>query len=120
MPIAARAKMPARLLLLAAAGLAVAALSGCDSSSGPTTSADKDTRQVTVVGAGEVQGTPDTLTVNTSIEFIAPDVTGAMNQTSDRQRAVIDALVGSGIDRNDISTTQVNLQPQFPAGASTG
>ena len=48
---------------------------------------------ITVVGAGEVQGTPDTLTVNASIEFVAPDVTGAMNQTSDRQKAVIDALM---------------------------
>jgi uncharacterized protein len=111
--------MSTRFLLLAAAGLTAVGLSGCDSSSGPTTSADKDTRQVTVVGAGEVQGTPDTLTVNASIEFIAPDVTGAMNQTSDRQRAVIDALVGSGIDRKDISTTQVNLQPQFAGGDNT-
>ena len=111
--------MPTRFLLLAAAGLAVVGLSGCDSSSGPTASADKATRQVTVVGAGEVQGTPDTLTVNASIEFVAPDVTGAMNQTSDRQKAVIDALVGSGIDRKDISTTQVSLQPQFAGGDST-
>src|SRR5258705_2647739 len=119
MPIAARAKLPTRFVLLAAAGLAVAALSGCDSSSGPTASADNETRQVTVVGAGEGQGTPDTLTVNASIEFVAPDVTGAMNQTSDRQKAVIDALVGSGIDRKDISTTQVSLQPQFAGGDST-
>jgi hypothetical protein len=119
MPIAARAKIPTRFLLLAAAGLAVAALSGCDSSSGPTASADKATRQVTVVGAGEVKGTPDTLTVNASIEFVAPDVTGAMNQTSDRQKAVIDALAGSGIDRKDISTTQVSLQPQFAGGDGT-
>ena len=42
-----------------------------------------------------------------------------MNQTSDRQQAVIDALVGSGIDRKDISTTQVSLQPQFAGGDST-
>src|SRR5215218_9757142 len=112
MPIAARVKMPRRLLLLAVAGLAAVGLSACDSSSGPTGSAGKDTRQVTVVGAGQVQGAPDTLTVSASIEFVAPDVTGAMNQTSDRQQAVIDALVGSGIDRKDISTTQVSLQPQ--------
>ena len=111
--------MPTRFVLLAAAGIAAAALSGCDASSGPTASADNETRKVTVVGAGEVQGTPDTLTVNASIEFIAPDVTGAMNQTSDRQKAVIDALVGSGIDRKDISTTQVSLQPQFAGGDST-
>jgi len=119
MPIAARATLSRRFLLLAAAGLSVVGISACDSSSGPTSTTDKDTRQVTVVGAGEVQGTPDTLTVNASIEFVAPDVSGAMNQTSDRQKAVIDALVGFGIDRKDISTTQVSLQPQFAGGDST-
>jgi uncharacterized protein YggE len=77
---------------------------------------DADTRQVTVVGSGEVKGTPNTLTVNVSMESIAPDVTGAMNQTSGRQQAVIDALVGMGVDRKDISTTQVSLQPQFSGG----
>ena len=111
--------MSHRFLLLAAAALAAVGISACDSSSGPTGSADEETRQVTVVGAGQVQGAPDTLTVNASIEFVAPDVSGAMNQTSDRQKAVIDALVGFGIDRKDISTTQVSLQPQFAGGDST-
>ena len=115
MPIAARA----RYLLVAAAGVTAIGLAGCDASSGPTGSADKDTRQVTVVGAGEVQGAPDTLSVNASIEFVAPDVTAAMNQTSDRQKSVIDVLVDSGIDRKDIRTTQVSLQPQFAGGDST-
>jgi uncharacterized protein len=114
-----RAKLSTRLLLLAAAGLAAVGLSACDSSSGPTGSSDKNTRQVTVVGSGEVKGTPDTLSVNAAIEFVAPDVSGAMNQTSDRQKAVIDALVGSGIDRKDISTSNVSLQPQFAGGDST-
>src|SRR3954468_15233274 len=118
MPIAARAKTPTRLLILAVAALTAVTLSACDSSSGPP-SEDGDVRQVTVVGAGQVQGTPDLLTVNTSIEAIAPDVTAAMNQTSERQTAVINALAGSGIDRNDISTSQVSLQPQFAGSDST-
>ena len=118
MPIAARAKLPTRLIVLSAAGLVVAGLSGCDatSSSGPSITPDPDSRQVTVVGSGEVQGTPDTLNANVSIEFNAPDVTSAMNQTSDRQQAVINALVNSGVDRRDISTTNVILQPQFGGG----
>jgi uncharacterized protein len=105
--------MSTQLIVLAAAGLAVAGLSACDSSSGPSPTSDGDIRQVTVVGFGKVQGTPDTLTVNASIEFIAPDVTSAMNQTNQRQQALITALVNSGVDRKDISTTQVSLQPQF-------
>ncbi len=120
MPIAARAKFATRLIVLAAAGLTIVGLSGCDASprSGPSLipTAGPDTRQVTVVGSGEVQGTPDTLTANVSIEATAADVTAAMNQTSDRQQAVINALVGAGVQRTDISTTNVSLQPQYSGG----
>jgi uncharacterized protein YggE len=124
MPIAARAKQRVRILVLAIlvlnmVGLAAATLSAWHSSFGPTSTPNADARKVTVVGAGQVQGAPDTLTVNTSIEAAAPDVTAAMNQTSERQAAVIKALVDAGIDRKDISTTQVNLQPQYSAGDST-
>ena len=74
-------------------------------------------------GSGQVQGVPDTLTADVGIEFTAPDVTAAMNQTNDRQQAVINALVGAGIDRKDISTTEVTLQPQYsnpePNGTAT-
>ncbi len=120
MPIAARAKLVTRLIVLVAAAVAVAGLSACDatSTSGPSSlpTAGPNTRQVTVVGSGEVQGTPDTLSANVSIEVTAPDVTAAMNQTSDRQQAVINALTNSGIDKNDISTTNVSLQPQYGGG----
>jgi hypothetical protein len=123
MPTAAGAKLANRLIVLATAGLVVAGLSACDtkSTSGPSIipTASSDTRQVTVVGSGEVQGSPDTLTANVSIEATAPDVTAAMNQTSDRMQAVINALVTSGIDRNDIATTNVTLQPQYGGGDTT-
>ena len=122
MPIAARAKLANRLIVLAAAGMVVAGLAACDTSSKAGSSviptADPDTRQVTVVGSGEVQGRPDTLTAQISIEATAPDVTAAMNQTSDRMQAVINALVNSGIDKTDIATTNVTLQPQYGGGDS--
>jgi uncharacterized protein len=119
MPIAARAKSPTRLLVLAAVGL-VATLSGCDAPSVPIgTTADSEVRQVTVVGSGEVQGSPDTLTINAGMQVIAPDAAGALNQTSQRQKAVIDALVGSGIDRKDINTSEVSVQPQYASGDGT-
>lgn len=105
---------------LALAGLTTVAIAGCDST--PNRAVDT-ARQVTVVGEGEVQGVPDTLTAEAGIEFVAGDVTSAMNQTSERQQGVIDALVDAGVDRKDISTTQVSLQPQYgnspePGGSS--
>ncbi|BBY33237.1 hypothetical protein BST33_11100 [Mycolicibacter minnesotensis] len=96
-------------MTLALAGMSALALAGCDSAP----HVPDLPRQVTVVGTGEVQGVPDTLTTEAGIEFLAGDVTSAMNQTSERQQAVIDALVDAGVDRKDISTTQVSLQPQY-------
>jgi uncharacterized protein YggE len=113
MPITRRARLPFRLVL--ALSLVVAA-SACDST--PERVGDNP-RQVTVVGSGHVQGVPDTLTADVGIEFTAPDVTAAMNQTNDRQQAVINALAGAGVDRKDISTTEVSLQPQYDSSGGT-
>ena len=111
-----------RSIVVAAAGLAVAMLSACDKHNAASTPG-VNPRQVTVLGSGQVQGVPDTLTADVGIEFTAPDVTTAMNQTNDRQQAVINALVGAGLDRKDISTTEVTLQPQYrnpePNGTAT-
>ena len=109
MPISQRAKTPIRLVL--ALGLAAAA-SACDHS-------PDNPRQVTVVGSGHVQGVPDTLTADVGIEFTARDVTAAMDQTNNRQQAVIDALANAGVDRKDISTTDVSLQPQYDNAGGT-
>ena len=113
MPISQRAKAPIRLVL--ALGLAAAA-SACDHS--PERVGDNP-RQVTVVGSGHVQGVPDTLTADVGIEFTARDVTAAMDQTNNRQQAVIDALANAGVDRKDISTTDVSLQPQYDNAGGT-
>jgi uncharacterized protein YggE len=110
------ANLRTRILAITAAGLLAATVSACDAQSGPAPVGDQSAaaaRQVTVIGSGEVQGTPDTLTVSAAMEAIAADVTGALNQTSQRQQAVMDALTGAGIEQKDISTTQVSLQPQY-------
>lgn len=115
MPNVGRFAALRRLTIVLFAGLAVGALSACDSKPAHPVAGDIP-RQVTVVGNGRVDGTPDTLTANVAITSVAPDVTSAMNQSSGRQRAVIDALRGAGIDRKDISTTNVTLQSQYGDG----
>lgn len=91
-------------------GLTAVTLSACDANPG---AAGDNPRRVTVVGSGQVQGVPDRLTADVGIEFVAPDVTAAMNQSSERQQAVITALVDAGVSRKDIGTTAVSLQPQY-------
>jgi uncharacterized protein YggE len=112
MPNTRRASMAFGLVFVS--GLA-AASAACDS---PPQHASDTPRQVTVVGSGHVQGVPDTLTADVGIEFIAPDVTAAMDQTNTRQQAVIDALAGAGVDHKDINTTDVTLQPQFDSATN--
>jgi uncharacterized protein YggE len=111
---ARRAKVALRLVL--AVGLAATA-AACDHAA--PEKVGENPRQVTVVGSGHVQGVPDTLTADVGIEFIAPDVTAAMDQTNTRQQAVIDALAAAGIDHKDITTTDVTLQPQFDGAGNT-
>src|ERR1700685_2860665 len=113
MPITRHARLPFRVVL--ALGL-VGAASACDS---PPERVGDNPRQVTVVGSGHVQGVPDTLTANVGIEFTAPDVTAAMDQTNARQQAVINALTGASVDHKDISTTEVSLQPQYDNSGGT-
>jgi len=123
MPIAQRAPTFVRKSsALVAAGLAITTVAtACDSH--PSSAPGVNPRQVTVFGSGQVQGVPDTLTADVAIEFTAADVTTAMNQTNDRQQAVINALAAAGVDRKDIRTAEVTLQPQYstpePAGTAT-
>ncbi|KWX67016.1 SIMPL domain-containing protein [Mycobacterium sp. NAZ190054] len=120
MPIPASARtIRNTLAAVAVAGATAAGLSACDAQSTPAAEPGANSRQVTVVGAGQVQGTPDTLTVNASMEFLEADATAAMNQTNERQQAVIDALAGLGIDRADIATTAADLQPQYGSDATS-
>lgn len=101
-------------IALAATALAAATLSACDSYDSPTAGTPAShQRQVTVFGSGHVQGVPDTLTADVGISFTAGDVTSAMNQTNERQQAVINALTGAGLDSKDIRTTDVTLQAQY-------
>lgn len=108
-----------RLSIVLLIGLVVALVSACDSSPAAAPSAAGTARQVTVVGSGEAKGTPDTVTVEAAITSVASDVSAAMNQTSERQQSVIDALVAAGLRKQDITTSGISLQPQFATDGNT-
>jgi uncharacterized protein len=111
-----RATLPIRVLL--ALGVTAATATACDHD---PEKVGEHPRQVTVVGSGHVQGVPDTLTADVGIEFNAPEATTAINFTNQRQQTLIGALTGAGVDRKDIATTRVELQPQYgPDNAITG
>ncbi|AQA02659.1 hypothetical protein BVC93_09680 [Mycobacterium sp. MS1601] len=107
--------MRSRLTAVLLAGLTAAAVTACDAAP-PAPPLPGDTpRQVTVVGEGDVQGTPDLMTASAGISVIASDATDAMNQSTDRVNQVRTALVEAGIDESDIATANFSLQPQYGA-----
>ncbi|MBX9641156.1 MAG: SIMPL domain-containing protein [Mycobacteriaceae bacterium] len=116
MPIAWTTPRVVRMsITVVTVGLAATMMSACDSDS--TAQPGINPRQVTVFGTGHVQGIPDTLTADVGIEVTAGDATSAMNQTNDRQQAVVNALVGAGLEGKDIRTTAVTLQPQYSSSS---
>lgn len=109
------AKLPTRILVLAAAGLTIVGVAACEAK--PATSVSgaggPAPRQVTVVGEGKVQGTPDNASINASIVSTAPDGATASEQTNTKMTQVIDALKTQGIDQKDITTSDLSVQPQY-------
>ena len=100
-------------LVVAAAVWTVIGVSACDQQKRGSSPASGPNRQVTVVGSGQVQGTPDTMTFDVSIQTTAPDSAAAMTQTSDRSQQFIDQLTQNGVDRKDIATVNVSVGPHY-------
>ncbi|MFE4501220.1 SIMPL domain-containing protein [Rhodococcus sp. NPDC056743] len=91
--------------LAVAAALAIS-LTACAST-------DSTTKEVTVVGTGEVRGAPDILSAGIGVEVVAPDVSGAVSQANEKARVMIDAMVAAGVAAEDIQTSDLSIQPQY-------
>lgn len=100
--------------VLAALAAVVLVVAGCGSDTGG------QPRSVTVVGSGQVSGTPDTLRADIGVEATASDVTTALNETSAKVTAVTDAVVAAGVERKDVATQQVSVNPQYSSPAPGG
>lgn len=117
MPSAGKSRTLVRLgagSLIAATALA---LTGCDAASPVGSGAD--VRQVSVTGTGKTEGTPDTLTASLTVSETASDANTAMAEANEVQTTVLDALVGAGVDRTDIATSNVTLNPQTSNDGNT-
>ena len=101
--------------LLAGTAAAALLLTGCTSD---TKSDGKG--EVTVVGTGEVQGTPDVMNASVGIEATAKDVSGAVSAMNDRANAMIDALGAAGVAKEDIKTSELSVQPEYSTPGQAG
>lgn len=68
---------------------------------------------ISVSGTGEVTGTPDTVSVDIGISVLADTVGEATAKAAEKADAVINSLTSSGVDPDDITTTNYSIYPEY-------
>lgn len=67
-------------------------------------------RRITVFGTATVSTRPDEAVVDLGVRSDARDGASAMEANATKMSAVLEALVGTGVDRQQIETTKVSLE----------
>jgi hypothetical protein len=70
-------------------------------------------RQITVIGQGEVRGSPDTAYVEIGVETTAPTTNEALSQNNMQVTSIISKLMELGIVDADIQTSNFNIYPAY-------
>ncbi len=70
-------------------------------------------RTVTVVGTATIKSAPDEAVISLGVQTQAATAQGALNQNAERMVAVLQALFGQGIGKDDIATSYVSLYPTY-------
>jgi len=109
------AALTAVVVLLGIGAAYVLGTNRAPDSESPAAAPSGDPAQVGMVvsGTGSATGVPDQLRFTVSVHHSAADVTDAMNATSVDVRAVVRALTAQGVDKQDIRTATVSVQPNF-------
>jgi uncharacterized protein len=68
---------------------------------------------IAVTGSGTVSGAPDTLMLDLAVSVLARSVGEATGQAANAASAVIAALGASGVDSDDVQTTNYSIHPEF-------
>ena len=70
-------------------------------------------RTITVVGTGEVRGTPDVADLTLGVSGRGATATEVLRTIADRAQKVIAELHGAGVADEDIQTSDLSVQPVF-------
>jgi uncharacterized protein len=75
---------------------------------------------ITVSGEGEVEGAPDTLTVDLAVNIKRSSVGEAVSASADVATAVVDAVKAQGVTDKDVQTRNysVNQEFRYPQGGT--
>lgn len=102
-----------RLRVAGVAILATIALGGSVTACGSSRTSSDSPREITAVGTGDASGKPDVLTVELAVQHQAGDVTTALNDASASAQKVIDAAGANGVDKKDVATANVRVEPRY-------
>ena len=102
--------MVAGVVLGAMVALQVPSLAQDTGSSDSTTTTQ---RTVAVVGTATIKAAPDEAVISLGVQTQAATAQGAITQNAERMMAVLQALVGQGIGKDDIATSYVSLYPTY-------
>lgn len=104
-PLNATAVLAATALLIALAGLGLALANGSSSSTSPGT--------VEVNATGTATGSPDTLTVDLSVNTTASSAVKALNQNNTETHHLQAVFVGAGVLAKDLQTENLQVSPTY-------
>jgi hypothetical protein len=109
---------------LALVAVSVLVLAGCQPTSGETPVVNVNgtgagPTGITVTGTGEVTGTPDTVEVSLGVAVLAVNVQDATTTAAQKADALISALTNGGVDREDITTTDYSIYPEYDYSSNT-
>lgn len=97
----------------AGAALLLAACSGQAQPNITVNNPGSDQSGISVAGTGEVTGVPDTLSVDIGVSVLADTVAEATATAGQKADALIGALIGNGVSREDITTTNYSIYPEY-------
>lgn len=102
----------ARIAVLAAAGVAVAAFAGVFQPVGADSASTDETAGITVTGSGTANVTPDRASFAFGTVSQASTASAALAASSQSVARVIAALKRAGVAQGDIQTSEVSLVPR--------
>ena len=105
-----RLRTPSLALLAAAVAVALVLGAGAGSAAAATTGR---LRTITVVGTGEVRGTPDVADLALGVSGRGATAADVLRTIADRAQKVIDVLHEAGVADEDIQTSDLSVQPVY-------